>query len=97
MQLNISKEKGQDLMDRYEAGATLKDLAKELECSAPTVSRFLTELGVKIRGRGRRKKEKTVPIVVETPEIPTDDLPESQQDKLAAFRQKIVGSLNTNA
>jgi len=45
-----------EVVKKYEAGATLKQLAEEYSCSIPTVSRALHAHGATVRPKGRRKK-----------------------------------------
>lgn len=42
-----------DLVSRYEAGATLKQLARQVGCAISTMSLHLRAQGVKVRSRGR--------------------------------------------
>lgn len=49
---NLNVEKAIEL---YKSGSSLKDIAKEIGCSANTISKRLRELNVKPKGRSQIK------------------------------------------
>lgn len=52
----LQTEQISKLKEKYENGATLKELSKEFSVGAMTVRNKLMENGVVIRPRGRKKK-----------------------------------------
>lgn len=54
----LTETQVKEICNRYEGGATLKELANDFGCSQPTISKHLKDSGVTVRSKGRRKKEK---------------------------------------
>lgn len=82
--LDITDNQVMDMAARYRAGTPLRELADEKNCSVPSISRRLRQVGVEIRRPGRRSSEEEVqaitgdyaatePVVVEEPELVTPE------------------------
>ena len=67
----------EQVLEAYENGATLRQIAEVHGVSAGTVRNCLVELGIKLRSRGRRKKstqvdERTLPLKGDTADESAD-------------------------
>lgn len=86
---NVQK---QTIVNRYNNGETLKELAAAYGCSSPTIAKVVKKEGGYVRGRGRRPKVTPVASApVPTPN--TSNLDINKQSELDKFRQKIIGSV----
>ncbi len=56
----------QEFVDRYNAGASLQDIADDMKCSVPTARKRVAGAGANIRGKGRRKGSKTKTVTLDT-------------------------------
>ena len=75
--VTLTKEQEVLFKDRYVSGESLKTLSAEIGCSVPTLRRKLSELGVRIRARGRPKdRVVNTPTTVVEPDL---NVPETEE------------------
>lgn len=75
MRHNLTTEQYRQLAKAYTAGATLADLAEEMQVTIPTMSKWVVKGGAAVRSRGRTRVNGTpaqkapVPAAPVAPEV----------------------------